>query len=192
MVTSASKRSGGEGVWRRQVGAWRRAAPRWRAGSCSESSRFDWFLEFPRIEIDEAVAVGHLHLHDGVLVQHVRVLDDAVDAENIGDAGIDLVIGQRFGRVPWHRPAHEIEYHGGVRPIGPDRQHLLRGRFQSALSPEKARRDAALSLVAVTRGAFLSVDRRPLCGCAATRDQPLAFPKDGNLPPTPLTISAPL
>ena len=135
------------------------------------------------VEIDEAVAVGHLHLHDGVLVQHVAVLDEAVEAQDVGDAGIDLVIGQRFGpdptawpgarnRTPWWHKANRS------RPSAPAG---LR-RFERADAAEEARTRAALALLAVAGGAFGRVDRSALRGRAGAGGQALAVGADGDVP----------
>ena len=64
---------------------------------------------FLRVSADEAVAVGHMHLRQGLGVHHFIFADYLVEREYIGGHCVDFIIGERFRLLPRHRSPREIE-----------------------------------------------------------------------------------
>src|SRR5712691_8221345 len=63
-----------------------------------------WLLRPVRIGVDETVAVRHLLLRQVLRVHHIVFADDAVEVEDVGGDGIDLLVLQGERRGERHRP----------------------------------------------------------------------------------------
>src|SRR5207344_1003177 len=93
---------------------------------------------------------------------------------------IYFVIGERFRRRPGHRPAGEVEYHGGIRPVAADR--LDRRSGAGDLTADQPCIGLAFALVAMTCGALLRIDDSALGGGAAAGRQADAVWPDADVP----------
>src|SRR2546423_1818733 len=149
-----------------------------KPADCSTGSGAKWLqnLLLVGIPADEAVAVGHAHLRQRVLVHRFVLADDLVERENVGGQRIGLVGSQRFWRRPRHRATREVEDGRGMG-------HIKRHRTLAA-----SRRTgqvgvlAAVAVLAVADLAFLRVDRGTLGRGAAAGGKPRAVGADADVP----------
>jgi hypothetical protein len=130
---------------------------------------------------DEVVGVRHLHLRQGLGVDHIVRADDLVLLQDERRQRVDLVVGQRLRGRPGHRPAREVEDRrrgtpetgNGLRRLDPvDR----RAADQRAVS-------ATLGAFAMTgRAAFLGIDLGTLRRRAAAGRQAGAVAENADVP----------
>jgi predicted dienelactone hydrolase len=125
---------------------------------------------WPRILGDEAVAIGHRHLRQRFGIEHRVLGNDAVEVEDIGGDGIDLVGAEGLRRVEGHGAADVVEERGGVRPIAADRLHRARRRQRPGAADQPVHW-LALSLVAMAGGAALGEDPGAVARAAFPRRQ---------------------
>src|SRR6516165_4228359 len=136
-----------------------------------------------RVLADEAIAVGHLHLRQGLRVHDVGFTDDLVEREDIGGQRIDLAVGERLRRLPRHRATGEVEDGSGIGPVVADQ--LLRlailGIERTAADQRPAHAAGTLLTVTGAAAAF-GIYLLALRGGSAAGRQPGAVGRDADVP----------
>src|SRR3569623_107148 len=139
-----------------------------RSQPCLAVGRLFIQLELGAAVGNEAVAIRHRHLRQGLRVHHLGRLDDLAFREDVSDHAVDLIVGQRARRTEWHRSLDVIEQRRGIGPVAFDSldRRFARERTTTAeqLIATDSLRRIALQLVAVTGGAVLGKD-----GCSGYR-----------------------
>src|SRR3984893_4611774 len=65
---------------------------------------------------DEVVAIGHVHLRQGLRIHRIVRADQFVLRENVGRERVDFIIGERTRRLKRNGAANEIEDRRCIRP----------------------------------------------------------------------------
>src|SRR6195256_4550968 len=130
---------------------------------------------------NEAVAIGHLHLWQRLLVELAVRRQNSVQAQDVRRERVVIVDAERSRRLVGHRTMYVVEQRGGVGPEASDRLDRLIGS-ERALTADQAILDAALAVVAMAGRAVLRENLLTVPHRATAVGQALAVGLDVDVP----------